>query len=195
MASATFDTLHAAKALTAAGFESQQAEAITDTIRDAFTESVATKADIAEVKAENRRVEGRIESRHRGHIQAALAGSAGHRDGRSGDRETTVGRTGSMATATFDTLHAAKALTAAGFEAQQAEAITDTIRDAFTESVATKADIAELRADMASLETRLVERIDAVETRVAERFEALYKQLWLMALGIVTAVAAIVKLL
>ena len=48
---------------------------------------------------------------------------------------------------------------------------------------------------MASLETRLVERIDAVETRVAERFEALYKQLWLMALGIVTAVAAIVKLL
>ena len=137
-----------------------------------------------------------------------------------------------MASATFDTLHAAKALTAAGFEAQQAEAITDTIRDAFTESVATKtdiagleaavaadiaelkaelkadvaevkaelkADIAELRADMASLETRLVERIDAVETRVAERFEALYKQLckqlWLMALGIVTAVAAIVKLL
>ena len=100
-----------------------------------------------------------------------------------------------MATATFDTLHAAKALTAAGFEAQQAEAITDTIRDAFTESVATKADIAELRADMASLETRLVERIDAVETRLAERFEALYKQLWLMALGIVTAVAAIVKLL
>ena len=100
-----------------------------------------------------------------------------------------------MASATFDTLHAAKALTAAGFEAQQAEAITDTIREAFTESVATKADIAELRADIASLETRLVERIDAVETRVAERFEALYKQLWLMALGIVTAVAAIVKLL
>ena len=100
-----------------------------------------------------------------------------------------------MATATFDTLHAAKALTAAGFEAQQAEAITDTIRDAFTESVATKADIAELRADMASLKTRLVERIDAVETRVVERFEALYKQLWLMGLGIVTAVAAIVKLL
>ena len=51
MASATFDTLHAAKALTAAGFETQQAEAITDTIREAFTESVATKADIAEVKA------------------------------------------------------------------------------------------------------------------------------------------------
>ena len=89
-----------------------------------------------------------------------------------------------MASATFDALHAAKALTAAGFEAQQAEAITDTIREAFTESVATKADIAEVNAEIAALKTRVV-----------ERFEALYKQLWLVALGIVTAVAAIVKLL
>ncbi len=117
-----------------------------------------------------------------------------------------------MATATFDTLHAAKALTAAGFEAAQAEAITDTIRDAFTESVATKADIAEVKADIAELraevkadiaelETRLTTdmaglRVDmaSLETRLAERFEALYKQLWLGALGIVTAIAAIVKL-
>ena len=122
-----------------------------------------------------------------------------------------------MASATFDTLHAAKALTAAGFEAQQAEAITDTIREAFTESVATKADIAGLEAavaadmaevkagiaaDMAEvkaeLKTDIAEvraEISALETRVVERFEALYKQLWLMGLGIVTAVAAIVKLL
>ena len=96
-----------------------------------------------------------------------------------------------MASATFDTLHAAKALTAAGFEAQQAEAITDTIREAFTESVATKADIAEVRTEIAAVRTEIAE----VRTEMAERFEALYKQLWLMALGIVTAVAAIVKLL
>ncbi len=82
-----------------------------------------------------------------------------------------------MASATFDTLHAAKALTAAGFEAQQAEAITNTIREAFTESVATKADIADLRAELKA------------------DIAGLYKQLWLVALGIVTAVAAIVKLL
>ena len=44
--------------------------------------------------------------------------------------------------------------------------------------------MAGLKVDMASLETRM-----------AERFEALYKQLWLAALGIVTAIAAIVKLL
>ena len=111
-----------------------------------------------------------------------------------------------MASATFDTLHAAKALTAAGFEAQQAEAITDTIREAFTESVATKADIAGLEAavaaDIAGLEAAVAAdiaevrtEIAALETRVVERFEALYKHLWLMGLGIVTAVAAIVKLL
>ena len=107
-----------------------------------------------------------------------------------------------MASATFDTLHAAKALTAAGFEAHQAEAITDTIREAFTESVATKADLAGLEAavtsDIAEVRTEIAEvrtEIAEVRTEMAERFEALYKQLWLMALGIVTAVAAIVKLL
>ena len=59
-----------------------------------------------------------------------------------------------MATATFDTLHAAKALTAAGFEAQQAEAITDTIRDAFTESVATKAVAADIAAELKTAEVK-----------------------------------------
>ena len=96
-----------------------------------------------------------------------------------------------MASATFDAVHAAKALTAAGFAAQQAEAITDTIREAFTGSVATKADIAEVKTEIAGVKTETA----ALEAWMAERFEALYKQLWLVALGIVTAVAAIVKLL
>ena len=100
-----------------------------------------------------------------------------------------------MASATFDTLHAAKALTAAGFAAPQAEAITDTIREAFTESVATKADLATLEAAVAADIAEVKAEIAGLETRVVERFEALYKQLWLMGLGIVTAVAAIVKLL
>ena len=118
-----------------------------------------------------------------------------------------------MASATFDTLHAAKTLAQAGFAPPQAEAITDTIRAAFTDSVATKADIAELRADMAALRTELKgdiaelrtelkgdmaglrTEIQAVELRMAERFEALYKHLWLGAVGIVATIAAIVKLL
>ena len=122
-----------------------------------------------------------------------------------------------MASATFDTLHAAKALTAAGFEAQQAEAITDTIREAFTGSVATKADIAgleaavatdiaavkaELKADIAAVKAELKADIAEVRAEISDlRAEVkadiagIYKQLWLVALGIVTAVAAIVKLL
>jgi len=82
-----------------------------------------------------------------------------------------------MASATFDTLHAAKTLTKAGFAPPQAEAITDTIRAAFSDSVATKTDIAELRAEMAA------------------RFEALYKHLWLGAAGMVAAIVTLVRLL
>ena len=103
---------------------------------------------------------------------------------------------------TFDTLHAAKALTQAGFAPLQAEAITDTIRAAFTDSVATKTDIAALRTDMAELRAELKgdiaelrTEIQAVEMRVAERFEALYKQLWVMAVGIVGLTVTLVKLI
>ena len=102
---------------------------------------------------------------------------------------------------TFDTLHAAKTLAQAGFAPPQAEAITDTIRAAFSDSVATKTDIAELRTEMAALRTELKgdiaalrTDIQAVEMRMAERFEALYKHLWLGAVGIVATLAAIVKL-
>ncbi len=147
MATATFDTLHAAKALTAAGFEAAQAEAITDTIRDAFTESVATKADIAELKAE---------------LKADIA----------------------------------------ELKAELKADIAEVKADMAELKAELKADIAEVKADMAELETRLTAdmaglRVDmaSLETRLAERFEALYKQLWLGALGIVTAIAAIVKLL
>ena len=147
MPTATFDTLHAAKALTAAGFEAEQAEAITDTIRDAFTESVATKADIAELKAE---------------LKADIA-----------------------------ELKADMAELKAELKADMAELETRLTTD-----------MAGLKVDMASLETRLTTdmaglKVDmaSLETRMAERFEALYKQLWLGALGIVTAIAAIVKLL
>ena len=60
-----------------------------------------------------------------------------------------------MNTATFDTHAAVKALTRAGVAAEQAEAITDTVRVAVSEGVATKADIA-------ALETRLTVRMVAL---------------------------------
>ena len=48
----------------------------------------------------------------------------------------------------FDALTAARTLQAAGMEAAHAEAIVATMSQAVTEGVATKADIADLKADL-----------------------------------------------
>ena len=57
-----------------------------------------------------------------------------------------------MNTVTFDTLKASRNLKAAGFDEPQADAIIDTFGDAFSDTVATKTDIAEVKADIAKLE-------------------------------------------
>ena len=71
-----------------------------------------------------------------------------------------------MTVATFDTHAAVRAMEKAGLEVAQAEAVTNAIRSAVTENVATKADIGELRsemkADMASLEVRMTRTLYAV---------------------------------
>ena len=122
-----------------------------------------------------------------------------------------------IAPPSFDTLKIAQDLKHAGFTEQQAEALTDAIKAAFTDTVATKADLqtleTTLKADLQTLGTTLKAdlravgaRMEAMEARlnaqmaegfeaVAEQFQGLYKQLWLGALGIVTAVVALVKLL
>lgn len=53
-----------------------------------------------------------------------------------------------MTTAVFDTLKASRNLKAAGVDERQAEAIVTTMAEAFDDTVATKADIAEVRADL-----------------------------------------------
>ena len=63
-----------------------------------------------------------------------------------------------MNAAAFDTYTAAKRLREAGFDERQAEAAVSMVRDAAgadREQLATKADLAEVRADLAALETRL----------------------------------------
>ena len=52
MTTAVFDTLKASDNLKAAGIEAKQAEAIVHTMAGAFEGSVATKADLVEVKSE-----------------------------------------------------------------------------------------------------------------------------------------------
>jgi hypothetical protein len=53
-----------------------------------------------------------------------------------------------MATAVFDTLKASDTLKAAGVEAKQAEAIVHTMAGAFEDTVATNADLIEVKADL-----------------------------------------------
>ena len=63
-----------------------------------------------------------------------------------------------MNAAAFDTCTAAKRLRDAGFDERQAEAAVSMVRDAAgadREQLATRADLAEVRADLATLETRL----------------------------------------
>ncbi len=55
----------------------------------------------------------------------------------------------------FDTMAALRRLEAGGFSSEQAEAITQTVRDGVTGGVATKADIADVRTDIAELRVEL----------------------------------------
>lgn len=68
-----------------------------------------------------------------------------------------------MADAVFDTLAVTRQLKAKGFDADQAEAITEAVRTGVTGGVATKADLAEtehrLRGELTALENRLTWRI------------------------------------
>ena len=93
-----------------------------------------------------------------------------------------------MASLAFDTLKAAKALRAAGFDDAQAEAVIDTVGDAVSGNVATKADLQELRTEMKA-------DLQDLELRLTHQFESLYKHLWAMSAGIVTVVVALTKLL
>ena len=56
----TFDTRKAVRNLKAVGFEEPQADAIVDTLGDAFSDTVATKSDIAEVQSNIAEVQSNI---------------------------------------------------------------------------------------------------------------------------------------
>ena len=60
-----------------------------------------------------------------------------------------------MVTITFDTRKAVRNLQAAGFAEAQADAMVDTLAEAFTDTVATKTDIAELKAELAGVKADL----------------------------------------
>ena len=85
---------------------------------------------------------------------------------------------------TFDTLAAARTLEGAGMDPAQAAAVTETIRSAATEGVATRSDLAELRGDLAELRGDL----GAMEARLTWRMV-------LVAGAVTTLVTALDRLL
>ena len=73
----------------------------------------------------------------------------------------------------LDTYKAVKMLKDAGFEEPQAEAVVTTVGDALDDTVATKSDIAELRAEIRELEQRMTIKLGG---------------LLVLALGLLTAI-------
>ena len=126
-----------------------------------------------------------------------------------------------VTTLAFDTLRAAKLLQQAGFDESQAEAVVPTVGDALPENVATKADLervettlkaemaevkaelktemaevkAELKTEMAELRAEFKTDLAGVKTGLGDLEARLYRQLWMMAAGIVGLTVALVKLL
>ena len=82
-----------------------------------------------------------------------------------------------MTTITFDTRKAVRSLQAAGFSDAQADAMVDTLAEAFTDTVSTKADIADLNAEIGRWEGRL------------------FRALWIQGAGIVALIVGLTKLL
>ena len=92
----------------------------------------------------------------------------------------------------FDTLAAARALRAAGFEDRQAEAVTGVVRHAVgadRDTLATKADVAALRAD---LETGLAASRADLDTGLATLRADIYRALWAQGAGLVAVMAALI---
>ena len=89
-----------------------------------------------------------------------------------------------MSTSTFDTLDAMRRLEDAGMERTQAEATVETIREAQSE-LATKADLAFVRSDLAAVESRLL-------SAMSELRADLYRALWIQGAGIVAINSAFI---
>ena len=107
----------------------------------------------------------------------------------------------------FDTQKAVKEFKEGGFNDKQAEAVVTTMNDVMSQNFATKADLLTLQSDMkqtiekvrSDLEKSIEKVRSDLEKSIADKFEALYRHLWVMGIGIVlanvTLVAAAVALL
>ena len=99
-----------------------------------------------------------------------------------------------MSAHAFDTLQAAEMLTRAGIEDGHARAIVATVRDAVTESSATKADITGLEGEMASFKTVMKADLATVQVRIEARIESTANRPLVGGIAIAGVAVAVLKL-
>ena len=92
-----------------------------------------------------------------------------------------------MTTAVFDTLKASQNLKAAGVEVRQAEAIVTTMAEAFDDTVATKADISEVRAEISEVRAEISEVRADLKTGIADLKTDMFKVAMGVAIAIILA--------
>ena len=97
----------------------------------------------------------------------------------------------------FDTLQFSTQLREAGFTQQQADTLTRGLQEALTATVATQADLAEAKAgletDIAEVKAELKTDIATLRADMSKGFQDVYRQLWLMGMGIIGAMFLLLR--
>lgn len=99
-----------------------------------------------------------------------------------------------MTTAVFDTLQAARQLEDAGIETRQAEAIVTTMAKAFDDSVATKSDLAAVRANLDAVKADLKADIQQFKADLKAELATAVNRMLLAQLAIAGLLFAALKL-
>ncbi len=100
-----------------------------------------------------------------------------------------------MATITFDTREAVRNLTNAGFAEEQADAVVDTLAGAFSDTVATKADMAVVRGEVAEVKAEISALEATTKADIANLKAEMFRALWIQGAGLVGVQLAIAGLL
>ena len=104
----------------------------------------------------------------------------------------------------FDTLKFSTQLREAGFSQEQADTLTRGLQEALTSTVATQADVAEVKTDLAGLRAEVKTDLAGLRAEVktdlaalradmSTGFQAVYRHLWLMGMGIIGAMFLLLR--
>lgn len=99
----------------------------------------------------------------------------------------------------IDTLKAARAFRKAGFTEAQADAVAHTLKQSVEGCLVTKVDLGvttqELRTELQALRAEMQVESQVLRTEIQSLRADVYRQLWVMAAGIVGVTVTLIKLL